>query len=55
MLMQVQRWVLLVVAVVVWAIPTLGADSADAARPEAVAPAADPRKDVTSDSAKREA
>ena len=53
--MQVQRWVLLVVAVVVWAIPTLGADSADAARPEAVAPAADPRKDVTSDSAKREA
>ena len=53
--MQVQRWMLLVVAVVVWAIPTLGADSADAARPDAVAPAADPRKDVTSDSAKREA
>src|ERR1700754_151568 len=55
MLMQVQRWVLLVVAVVVWAIPTLGADSADAARPDTVAPAADPRKDATSDSAKREA
>lgn len=56
--MQVQRWVLLVVAVVVWAIPTLGADSADsadAARPDAVTAAADSRKDATSDSAKREA
>ena len=53
--MQVQRWVLLVVAVLVWAIPTLGADSADAARSDAVAPAADPRTDATSDSAKREA
>jgi hypothetical protein len=55
MLMQVQRWVLLVVAVVVWAIPTLGADSAEPTRTDAVAPAGDPRKDDTSDSAKREA
>jgi hypothetical protein len=55
MLMQVPRWMLLVVAVVVWAIPVLGGDSADAVRPDAVASAADPRKDSTSDSAKREA
>lgn len=54
--MQVQRWVLIVVAVVVWAIPTLGADSADATRPDAVAPAAAAaREDATSDSAKRAA
>src|ERR1700754_2323297 len=53
--MQVPRWMLLVVAVVVWAVPMLGADSADAARPDAVTPAAENRKDATSDSAKREA
>ena len=53
--MQVPRWMLLVVAVVVWAVPMLGADSADAARPDAVTPAAEPREDATSDSAKREA
>jgi hypothetical protein len=54
MRMQVQRWVLLVVAVVLWAMPTLGGDAAPATHTDPVVPAGDPRKD-TVDSAHRQA
>jgi hypothetical protein len=54
MRMQVQRWVLLVVAVVLWAVPALGGDAAPATHTDPVVGAGDPRKD-TVDSARRQA
>ncbi|MCU1663238.1 MAG: hypothetical protein QOI36_2612 [Pseudonocardiales bacterium] len=51
--MRVQRWVLLVVAVVVWAMPSLGGDTAHVAETDAVARAGDDREKDGSDSAQR--